>query len=287
MWQNLWLITAALFSSASFSQSNMSAAQSKPLVMGEVYEIQSAILSEKRTLNIYLPEGYLTSDTAHFPVVYLLDGGTDEDFFHVCGLYQLNSIPWVGRVAPSIIVGIVNRDRKRDMTFPTTDSADRRRYPTAGHSDRFISFLETELLPYIRKKFRLSSSATLVGESLAGLLATEILYKKPALFNQYIIVSPSLWWDNGSLLKQLPSVLQNAHHQKTIVYIGVGKEGLTPNDTPRVMEVDANLLADNIRRVKNKDIMVYFDYLPQENHATIMHQALYNALRLLGPIHSD
>ena len=47
------------------------------------------------------------------------------------------------------------------------------------------------------------------------------------------------------------------------------------------MEVDANLLAEKIKNAKSKNVKVYFDYLPEENHATIMHQAVYNAFRLL------
>jgi uncharacterized protein len=133
----------------------------------------------------------------------------------------------------------------------------------------------------MQKKFRLNSSATIIGQSLGGLLVTEILLKKPTLFNKYIIVSPSLWWDDGSLLDQSIGLLQNSVSEKTVVYLGVGKEGLTPGDKPRVMEVDANLLADKISAVKNKNLSVHFDYLPQENHATIMHQAVFNALRLM------
>jgi hypothetical protein len=87
-----------------------------------------------------------------------------------------------------------------------------------------------------------------------------------------------LWWDNGSLLKHAVSNFEN-----TDIYIGVGKEGLTPTEVPRVMEVDANVLADKIKRQKNNRVNVYFDYLPLENHATILHQAVSNAFRLLYP----
>jgi hypothetical protein len=64
------------------------------------------------------------------------------------------------------------------------------------------------------------------------------------------------------------------------VYVGVGKEGLTPSQTPRVMEVDANLLADRVKENLGKNSTALFDYLPEENHATILHQAVYNAFRL-------
>jgi hypothetical protein len=50
------------------------------------------------------------------------------------------------------------------------------------------------------------------------------------------------------------------------------------------MEVDANLLAEKIRASKSKNIKNYFDYLPQEDHATIMHQAVFNAFKLIYPI---
>lgn len=268
------------------SQTNKQAQkdESKPFVLGVIDQIQSSILSEKRILNIYLPEGYSKTDTTKYPVVYLLDGSADEDFIHVSGLFQFNNFSWINRVPKSIIVGIANVDRKRDFTYPTTIESDKKKYPTAGHSDKFTSFLEKELLPFIEKKYKTNFSRMLIGQSLAGLFATEILLKKPTLFSKYIIISPSLWWDNGSLLNISSSILQDNFTQKTGVYIGVGKEGLTPGDIPRVMEVDANLLTEKLLKSKSKNVTVHFDYLPQEDHATITHQAIFNALRLLYPI---
>jgi predicted alpha/beta superfamily hydrolase len=253
----------------------------KPFVLGEIQELQSFVLQEKRTLNIYLPESYKANDTTKYPVIYLLDGGADEDFIHVVGLVQFNSFPWINRVPESIVVGIANTDRKRDFTFPSTIASENTNFPTTGHSDRFIAFLEKELQPFIEKKYRTTNSKTIIGESLGGLLATEILFKKPTLFNKYIIISPSLWWDNGSLLNMSPEILNSSFSQSTEIYIGVGKEGLTPSETPHVMEVDANLLAEKIKSTKSKNIKTYFDYLPDETHATISHQAIFNAFKLL------
>jgi len=266
--------------------SSFSNAQTKPFVLGLIDQIHSVELSENRILNIYLPEGYSASDTVTYPVVYLLDGSADEDFIHVVGLYQFNSFSWIDRVPKSIIVGIANVDRRRDFTYPTTIENDKKKYPTTGKSNKFINFIEKELQPYIQHQYKTNSSKTIIGESLGGLLAAEILLKKPALFNQYIIVSPSLWWDNGSLLQIKSAIQEKSFPQKTGVYIACGKEGLTPGDFPRVMEVDANLLAEKIKDSGNKNLEVYFDYLPQEDHATIMHQAVFNAIRTLNPLHS-
>ena len=283
--KNSFIIIIFAFSiTLTFGQNNqsMETKASKPFILGVIDEIYSKELSEKRVLNIYLPAGYNQNDTVKYPVIYLLDGSADEDFIHIVGLVQFFSFEWINQVPKSIVVGIANVDRKRDFTFPTKIQDDKRKYPTSGQSDQFISFIEKELQPFIESSYKTTHEKTIIGQSLGGLLATEILLKKPILFNNYIIISPSLWWDNGSLLHQKTDALSENSHQQTAIYIGVGKEGLTPTKIPRVMEVDANLLAEKVKGGKN--VKVFFDYLPQENHGTIMHEAVSNSFKLLYPI---
>ncbi len=257
--------------------------ESKPFVLGVIDEIQSNILNEKRVLNIYLPEGFNATDTISYPVVYLLDGSANEDFIHIVGLYQFNNFSWINRVPKSIVVGIANVDRRRDFTYPTSIKGDLKTNPTSGKSSNFISFIENELQPFIQKKYKTNSNKTIIGQSIGGLLVTEILFRKPHLFNNYIIISPSIWWDNNSLLHQDSDFLKEGYKTKTNIYIAVGKEGLAPTEIPHVMEVDANLLFEKIKYSKNKNVNIFFDYLPQENHATITHQAVFNALRFIYP----
>lgn len=275
-----------LYVTPAFCQQQKAPETSKPFVLGSIEEFESKILGENRILNIYLPEGYIPNDTTRYPVVYLLDGSADEDFIHTVGLFQFNTFSWIDRVPKSIVIGIATVDRRRDFTFPSTIESEKKNFPTTGHSDKFISFLEEELKPFINNKYKTNSSAMLIGQSLGGLLASEILLKRPEMFNKYLIISPSIWWDNGSLLNQSNQVIEKLS-QKTDVYIGVGKEGLTPGEFPRVMEVDANLLVEKLNNSKNKNIAVYFDYLPDEDHATISHQAIFNGLRMLYPVKKE
>lgn len=283
--KRVFLVTLLAFCQV-FAFAQKETVKEKSFVLGVINEIQSKELGEKRTLNIYLPEGYNQNDTTKYPVIYLLDGSADEDFIHVVGLVQFNSFEWVNQVPKSIVVGIATVDRRRDFTFATTIEADKKKFPTTGHSDRFMAFIGNELQPYIEKKYKTNYNKTIIGQSLGGLLITEMLFKKPSLFNNYVIVSPSLWWNNGSLLNEKTKIAESNFNQPTQVYIAVGKEGLTPTAIPRVMEVDANLLAEKIKETKNKNIKVYFDYLPQENHATILHQAVSNSFRFLYPVNT-
>lgn len=256
-------------------------AQNKPLTMGVQEEINSTQLGEKRLLNIYLPQDYKADDTVRYAVIYLLDGSMDEDFIHTAGLVQFSNFPWVNRLPKTIVVGIANTDRKRDMTFPTSVTADKKKYPTTGGSAKFISFIEKELQPFIKQHYPVNNESILIGQSLAGLLATEILITKPTLFNKYVIISPSLWWNNGSILDKKMAISSTIPAENITVYIGVGKEGVTPSQPPRVMEVDANILADKIKMLNNKHLAVHFDYLPDDDHATVGHQAMSNAFRKL------
>ena len=248
---------------------------SKPFVLGKINEIESKILLEKRILNIYLPDGYNENDTLQYPVIYLLDGSADEDFIHIAGLLQFLNFPWVNKVPKSILVGIANVDRKRDFTFPTTIEKDKKDFPTTGRSAKFISFIELELQPYIEKHYKTTSNKTIIGQSLGGLLATEVLFKKPKLFTNYIIVSPSLWWNNQSLLTTYPNVLKSNFTLPTSIYLAVGKE-------EKIMEEDVKKLVSILKKEPRKNIIVNFEYFTDEDHASILHNAVYKGLEKIN-----
>jgi predicted alpha/beta superfamily hydrolase len=244
----------------------------KPFILGITEEIRSTQLNEQRTLNIYLPEKY-DGDTAHYPVLYLLDGSANEDFIHIVGLVQFLNM--IEAMPKTIVVGIANVDRRRDFSLPTTIDSDRIAFPTTGHSDKFISFLKKDLQPFIEHKYRTNSSKTIIGQSFGGLLATEILIKKPRLFNSYLIVSPSLWWDNESLLTRFSEVEKWNPVPGTKIYVSVGTEG-------KQMEDDARHLVDMIKSKGGAATKVFDAPMPEENHLTILHNSAYKGLELLN-----
>jgi len=263
------VILLFLFGNTLFLKAQSS--NSKPFMLGITEEIQSTELSEKRILNIYLPFGYDKDSSINYPVVYLLDGSANEDFIHISGLVQFMNM--YDLYPKSIVVGIANIDRKRDYTFPTEIKKDKETFPTTGSSAKFISFLEKEVQPFIEKNFKTNLSKTIIGQSLGALLATEILLKKPDLFNNYIITSPSLWWNKQSLLAQASDFLKSSSKKKINVVVSVGNEG-------KVMEDDAKKLAKTLQT--NTNLKVSFQEFPNENHATILHQSVYKAFEILN-----
>ncbi|WP_449401502.1 alpha/beta hydrolase [Chryseobacterium wanjuense] len=244
----------------------------KPLTIGEIRTIKSKILNEERIVNIYLPQNF--NKTKSYPIIYLLDGSMNEDFIHVTGLIQFFNQMY--SMPETIVVGIANIDRKRDFTFHTDLKDLQKDYPTTGHSEKFIGFLEKELKPYVESQFK-TTDTYLFGQSLGGLLATEILLKKPEMFNNYFIISPSLWWDDESLLKQANQLLIKIPDIKKFIYVSVGK-GEHP-----VMVKDAEDLYDILKKSNKKNWTVEYKMMETDNHATILHRSLYEGLVKLFP----
>jgi predicted alpha/beta superfamily hydrolase len=272
----LLLLLLVTFSTQLFAQ-----VDSKPITIGISENFQSKVLKETRTINIYLPEGYNQKDTLKYPVIYIPDGGWDEDFIHLTGIIRFDTQSWVNRFPKSIVVGIKNTNRRKDFTFPVANldflektGFKKEMFPAYGGSTNYIAFLEKELQPYIETKYKASTNRTIIGESMAGLLITEIALNHPTLFNTYIIVSPSLWWGAEALLHKPNVLLQNKTHKPINIYIGA------PNrKEDEQMYQEAQGLYSMLKGDAN--IRLFFDYLPDESHATALHQAVYNAFKMI------
>lgn len=248
--------------------------EKKTVPFGVIEAIESEYLSEKRVLNIYLPEGYHPDSAKRYEVIYLLDGSAHEDYPHIAGLVQFGHMYEL--LPPSIVVGIANVDRKRDFTSPSTDSLDIKYLPQSGGSGKFMDFIEKELQPFVQNSFKTNGKKTIIGQSLGGLLATEILLKRPHLFDTYMIISPSLWWNQQGMIPELEAYFKENQELSKTVYVSLGKEH-------PVMQEVADKLVEAIRMGKNKKIRLIYKPMPEENHATILHKAIYEAFLVLYP----
>jgi enterochelin esterase-like enzyme len=125
-----------------------------PITLGQSYRIQSRALGEERRINVVLPPGYRGEPKRRYPVLYLIDGGVEQDLLHVSGVAQLGAL-W-GRSRPVIVVGIETKDRRRELTGPTTDPDLLKRHPTAGSSASFRAFVRDEVKSLVERRYRTS-----------------------------------------------------------------------------------------------------------------------------------
>ena len=264
----LLLLAAALGLHAPPANAQPAQPATRPIEVGQSFTLASRALGEPREINVYLPAGYASGER-RYPVVYLIDGGLDQDFLHVAGTSQLGGI-W-GRSQEAIVVGVATRDRRRELVGPTADPELLRRYPTAGRSEDFRRFLRDEVKPAIEQRYRTNGTDGIIGESLAGLFIVETFLRAPDMFDSYAAISPSLWWDRERLSNEAARLLGPAHRSRRI-YIAAANEG-----------ADMQVSVDRVRTALQGHTQLCYIARSDLTHATIYHSVSPQALQFLLP----
>ena len=246
-----------------------------PLAIGETFTLQSKTLGETRRINVYLPPGYTAAAAQRFPVLYMPDGGLAEDFLHVAGLVQVSV--GNGTMRPFVLVGIENTERRRDLTGPTQNEEDKKIAPRVGGSATFRKFLREELMPDIKARYRTTDETAIVGESLAGFFVIETFLLEPSLFDKYIAIDPSLWWNDGSLVKSAAELLR----------IHLEPDRTRPNEALWFASSGEqrgdwiSRFAAAVQANAPAGLKWHYEPLPQEKHSTIYHPAALKAFRMV------
>ena len=239
----------------------------KPLVIGETFTIKSKTLDESRRINVYMPSGYTESPKTSLPVLYMPDGGMAEDLLHIAGLIQVSV--GNGTMRPFLLVGIENTQRRRDLSGPTENENDKKMAPKVGGSAAFRTFIRDELMPEVKRRYRTTKETAIVGESLAGLFVVETFLIEPELFDVYIAIDPSLWWNDEKLLKSAAEKLRERKSSaKTLCLANSSDDPVTPR------------FAEILKRSAPQNLRWRHEPMPNETHATIYHPAALNAFRI-------
>ncbi|NUM80786.1 hypothetical protein HUU42_08275 [bacterium] len=237
-------------------------AQKSPVIIGERTCVFSKILNEERALLIYLPPHYFTTK-ASLPVMYLLDG--EEHFHHATGVIEFLSRQ--NKIPPMIVVAIPNTQRTRDLT-PKTESDNE--VSEGGSADRFADFFADELIPYVDSTYRTQPFRLLIGHSFGGLFAFHTMFNRPELFNAFISISASLWWDNRGEIRKAENFFKDRKSFPKILYFTIGNEG---DDM-----VKSNEAMSKILKSTPKDFYWKFTILEKESHGSIVHRSIYDGL---------
>lgn len=206
-----------------FAQNVTDAAGKENLYNTNVKIFQSKIIEDDFDLYISVPDNYDTSDKK-YPVLYLLDG--DVAFGMAASIARYLQF---GNTIPELIVvgigyGVLKKNagnmRRRDYTISSRIG----RSGTGG-APKFREFLKEELIPFIDSTYRTEpNNRTINGYSLGGLFAIYTLFTEPGLFNQYIIGSPHLYWDEYRIFTIQEEAFEKMDDIEAKVFISVGSE---------------------------------------------------------------
>ncbi len=239
---------------------------------GETVELRSSILKESRTLLISKPAGY-DGGTDRYPVLYLLDGETHFRYTSVI----IEFLAANDRIPNMLVVGITSgggQKRTHDLTPPSSDELDNRFSPGGGGADAFLSFLESELIPYIERSYRTRPYRLLAGHSFGGLFGIYSLVTRPKLFNGYITADPSLHWNKEATVAQAESFFARTPSLQADLYMTA--TDLSDKVPSEVASLNAALIKSAPLGFRWK-----FDWMRQEDHASIPLPSIYRGLETI------
>jgi predicted alpha/beta superfamily hydrolase len=200
------------------TQFSISFAQQKKsdFVIGDKISFESKVLNERRTIVVIPPYNYKDRPDEKFPVVYVLDPG--NNLFATFGI--VNYYSDMLKIMPRMIIeGIVSNDREKD--YLPTPSKDQ---PTGGGADKFLRFIKSELVTLIDSTYPANSERCIIGHSAGGLFAVYALQNQPELFNSFICIDPSFWFDDQSCIREMPVFLKSNSDIKKSIFVSLSNE---------------------------------------------------------------
>ena len=159
---------------------------------------------------VYLPPGYGGGSRRH-PVLYLQDG---QNLFDPSTAFAgqdwragitADGLICSGAIEPVILVGIYNTGVRRISEYTPTRDPRRKK---GGKADRYALMLARELKPFIDREYRTNRAAAhtgVGGSSLGALVSLEAGLLYPRVFGKLAVLSPSVWWDERSILSMVRS----------------------------------------------------------------------------------
>lgn len=237
------------------------------LPIAQELAIDSTVLGEKRDLVIYLPAGYKSSQV-HYPVLYLTDG--DIQGPHTAG--TIDYLAKFEQMPQMIVVGIVNptKTRVRDLTITPLEKLIPNQHENA---DRFLDFVENEVIPLVKKRYRTLDYQVLSGTSHGGQFAINAMVKRPNLFEGIIAISPSLYWNNKQLLVLAKQALESKQLQGHL-YVSIA------NEEPTMTDAYQEFL-DLLSGYTVNGLVVKSETFSNETHNTTVLQGQYAGLKNL------
>jgi predicted alpha/beta superfamily hydrolase len=255
------------------------------IVIGKKLTIYSNTLKENRKILVYTPNttSSIPGNDRRFPVLYLLDGGAH--FLSTVGIIQQLSQANGNVALPEmIVVGIENTDRSRDLTPAPTNMG------SSEMANPFIHFLSSELIPFIDKNYSTAPYKVLVGHSLGGLTAIDILANAPGMFNAYIAIDPTMWYDKERFLNNAMAKLPKADLRNKRLFVGMANTmpgGMNLSEakhdtTAETKHIRSILKLDNFLSGNTNLALKYTSkYYGNDNHNSVPLISEYDALRFV------
>jgi predicted alpha/beta superfamily hydrolase len=197
-------------------------------------------------LFIKLPKGYDKNPEKKYPVIYLTDAWYAFQIVSGATRYPMNA----NKMKQAIIVVIsYAKGSKGDSSrvFDYTPNVSKSWRKKTGGAVQYMEFIEQHVFKYMSKHYRVDKeNRTFIGNSLGGLFGSYVLLTKPQLFKNYILGSPSFWFDNNAIFRLESAVANKMNKINVNVFIAIGERESKKFESDYEMVNDAQLFYQKI-----------------------------------------
>jgi uncharacterized protein len=179
------------------------------------FSLQSTANGATYNIKVGLPVNY-NSLGEKYATIYVLDG---KDIFG----FVANQCKEISDkyAAKNVIVVSIGYGRNRSIDYTPTKVSS-----VTGGGPQFLHFIETQLVPAIEQNYNADTgrnSRVILGHSYGGLFGTYAFTVNNKVFGNYILLSPSLWFDNMVSLQLEKDNRGNNKEKKQLVFMGIGE----------------------------------------------------------------
>ena len=238
-------------------------------------------------LYVKLPDGYDESDEA-YPLLVTLDA----DYQFAVASNHVQHLAQRGQAPEMIIVSIgyaydpadknayrLNRTRDYTPAYAMEGGYGPEYQKVSGGGPKFAEVIAKEILPLVEDRYRVDrSERVFVGHSYGGLFGAYLLLSHADIFNRYILVSPSLWFNDKMMLAAAQSA--KPFDRKAYVYMGVGSWEEQP-ERSYAMVSDLNAFAASLAAHDDPNLILETRVFDDETHASIYPAVLSTGVRHL------
>ena len=248
----------------------------------EVRFLDSEQVGVEYELRISLARDYATT-TRSYPVVVLLDA----DYSFAIARNIVEHLSDRNDLPEAILVGVayagpeayrMNRTRDYTPTFVPTGGYGPEYQTVSGGGPDFQAFLREELVPFLERTYRVSGPRVLVGHSYGGLFATWTALTAPGLFDGFVVVSPSLWYDDWMIFDLEERLSAERRDLPVRIYMTVGDREI---NAERNMVTDLRRMATVLESRDFPGMRLRWEVAENETHNSVFPRALSNGLRFV------
>lgn len=269
-----------------------------PLRNSEAFEYHSKAVGDKMAIGVWSPPKALPAiaplgENPPLDVIYVLDGSFALNITATICMLQYADIIHPG-FSPVLLVGVdypvgqLNA-RSRDYTMkdsvPAAMSQALAASPqtTPGGADKFLTFLETELDPFIRSKYHTTNQpAGILGDSFGGTFTFYAFLRQSKLFDRYWLGSPGIFTTDTDYVAQFAKLLTGKLIHPTRMYLSIGSRELNGGvDFYEDMGRNYNRLVGALYKTPNEKLAWASKIYEGSTHTSVFAPALNDALLYL------